>query len=109
MFGGLLDCPIKPCPKRKYQGTNQTFVFTTRYGEPRLFRSTGANRYFYLCLNDFLAFGGGGNFALAMDGDLLTGSSGPCETFGSSCLAHDPEFELQNVELWGFAHLSRYL
>lgn len=109
VFGGLLDCPIKPCPKRKYQGTNQTFVFTTRYGEPRLFRSTGANRYFYLCLNDFLAFGGGGNFALAMDGDLLTGSSGPCETFGSSCLAHDPEFELKNVELWGFAHLSRYL
>ncbi|KAJ8444961.1 hypothetical protein Cgig2_029155 [Carnegiea gigantea] len=140
VFGGLLDCPIKPCPKRKYQGANQTFVFTTRYGEPRLFRSTGpgcesdvdngksskssviaeyadhmclcfvgANRYFYLCLNDFLAFGGGGNFALAMDGDLLTGSSGPCETFGNSCLAHDPEFELKNVELWGFAHLSRYL
>lgn len=109
IFGGLVNCPLKPCPKRKYQGTNQTFVFTTRYGEPRLFRATGANRYFYLCLNDLLAFGGGGNFALSLDEDLLTGSSGPCETFGNSCLAHDPEYELKNVELWGFAHASRYV
>lgn len=59
----------------------------------------GANRYFYLCLKDLLAFDGGGNFALSLDGDLLTGSSGPCETFGNSCLAHDPEFELKNVEV----------
>ncbi|XP_021730302.1 oxidation resistance protein 1-like [Chenopodium quinoa] len=109
VFGGLLDCPLKPCPRRKYQGTNHSFVFTTKYGEPRLFRATGANRYFYLCLNDFLAFGGGGNFALSLDEDLLAGSSGPCQTFGNSCLAHDPEFELKNVELWGFIHSSRYL
>ncbi|XP_060180041.1 uncharacterized protein LOC132609872 isoform X2 [Lycium barbarum] len=90
-------------------GTNQTFVFTTLYGEPRLFRPTGANRYFHLCLNDILALGGGGNFALSLDGELLSGSSGPCETFGNSFLAHDQEFELKNVELWGFAHASRYL
>ncbi|KAL3507523.1 hypothetical protein ACH5RR_032905 [Cinchona calisaya] len=109
IFGGLLECPLKPTSKRKYQGTNQSFVFTTLYGEPRLFRPTGVNRYFYLCLNDLLAFGGGGSFALCMDGELLTGSSGPCETFGNLCLAHDEEFELKNVELWGFTHASRYL
>ncbi|XP_074282303.1 uncharacterized protein LOC141606861 [Silene latifolia] len=109
VFGGLLDCPLIPCPKRKYQGTNQTFVFTTIYGEPRLFRTTGANRYFYLCLTDLLAFGGGGNFALSLDEDLLRGSSGPCDTFGNACLAFDSEFELKNVELWGFTHSSRYL
>ncbi|KAJ8445018.1 hypothetical protein Cgig2_029212 [Carnegiea gigantea] len=99
VFGGLLDCPLKPCPRRKYQGTNQTFVFTNIYGEPRLFRATGANRYFYLCLNDMIAFGGGSNFALSLDGDLLNGSSGPCETFGNLCLAHDSMFELKNVEV----------
>ncbi|KAL3614114.1 hypothetical protein CASFOL_042188 [Castilleja foliolosa] len=87
IFGGLLDCPLKPTSKRKYQGTNQTFVFSTLYGEPRLFRPTGANRYFYLCLNNLLALGGGGN----------------------SCLAHDQEFEIKNVELWGFTHASQYL
>ncbi|GMH28542.1 hypothetical protein Nepgr_030385 [Nepenthes gracilis] len=109
VFGGLLECPLKPSEKRKYQGTNQTFVFTTIYGVPRLFRPTGANRYFYLCMDDLLAFGGGGSFALSLDEDLLSGSSGPCETFGNECLAHDPEFELKNVELWGFTHSSRYL
>ncbi|KAF8394234.1 hypothetical protein HHK36_020441 [Tetracentron sinense] len=98
VFGGLLECPLKPTAKRKYQGTNQTFVFTTIYGAPRLFRATGANRYFYLCLNDLLALGGGGNFAICLDGDLLRGTSGPCETFGNLCLAHSPEFELKDVE-----------
>ncbi|XP_027365433.1 oxidation resistance protein 1-like isoform X2 [Abrus precatorius] len=82
VFGGLLDCPLKPTTKRKYQGTNQTFVFTTVYGQPRLFRPTGANR--------------------------LTGTSGPCDTFGNACLAHRPEFELKNVELWGFTHPSPF-
>ncbi|KAK4800160.1 hypothetical protein SAY86_025525 [Trapa natans] len=109
VFGGLLDCPLKPTPKRKYQGTNQTFVFTTLHGEPRLFRATGTNRYYYICMNDLLAFGGGGNFALCVDSDLLTATSGPCETFGSLCLAHNPEFELKNIEVWGFAHISDYL
>ncbi|XWS08733.1 hypothetical protein CRYUN_Cryun40dG0026400 [Craigia yunnanensis] len=104
VFGAMLECPLKPTPKRKYQGTNQTFVFTTIYGEPRLFRPTGANRYYYICLNDLLALGGGGNFALCLDGDLLSGTSGPCETFGNLCLAHNEDFELKNVEvmLWGF-------
>ncbi|XP_061355389.1 uncharacterized protein LOC133299912 [Gastrolobium bilobum] len=106
VFGGLLDCPLKPAAKRKYQGTNQTFVFTTIYGQPRLFRPTGVNRYYYLCLSDLLALGGGGSFALCVDGDMLTGTSGPCDTFGSLCLAHSPEFELKNVELWGFTHAS---
>uniref|UniRef100_A0A0D6R5F1 TLDc domain-containing protein n=1 Tax=Araucaria cunninghamii TaxID=56994 RepID=A0A0D6R5F1_ARACU len=109
VFGGLVNGPLKPTPKKKYQGTNQSFVFTTIYGEPRLFRPTGANRYFILCMNDMLALGGGGNFALCLDGDLLNGTSGPCDTFGNSCLAYSPEFSLKNVELWGFAHLSKYL
>ncbi|CAN4095665.1 unnamed protein product [Withania somnifera] len=109
VFGGLLEAPLRPTAKRKYQGTIQSFVFTTVYGEPRLFRPTGANRYFYICMNEFLAIGGGGHFALCLDGDLLSGNSGPCDTFGNLCLAHDEEFELKNVELWGFTHSSLYL
>ncbi|XP_039063439.1 oxidation resistance protein 1-like isoform X2 [Hibiscus syriacus] len=107
VFGAMLECPLIPTPKRKYQGTNQTFVFTTKYGEPRLFRTTGVNRYYYICMNDMLALGGGGNFALSFDGDLLSGTSGPCETFGNLCLARNENFELKNVELWGFTHASR--
>ncbi|KAK8278928.1 hypothetical protein V6Z12_D09G077100 [Gossypium hirsutum] len=99
IFGAMLECPLIPTPRRKYQGTNQTFVFTSIYGVPRLFRPTGANRYYYMCLNDLLALGGGANFALCLDGDLLNGTSGPCETFGNKCLAHNEEFELKNVEV----------
>ncbi|XP_004497807.1 uncharacterized protein [Cicer arietinum] len=106
VFGGLLDCPLRPTTNPKYQGTYQTFVFTNVYGQPTIFRPTGANRYYYLCSNDSLALGGGGGFALYLDGDLLTGASGPCDTFGNECLAHTPEFELKNVELWGFTHAS---
>ncbi|KAM7258116.1 hypothetical protein ACFE04_013857 [Oxalis oulophora] len=109
VFGGMLECPLRPTSKRKYQGTNQTFVFTTIYGAPKLFRPTGANRFFCLCMNDLLALGGGGNFALRLNEDLLSGSSGASDTFGNSNLAHSSEFELKNVELWGFTQLSRYL
>ncbi|KAF8118990.1 hypothetical protein N665_0001s0048 [Sinapis alba] len=109
VFGALLDCPLIPTPKRKYQGTSQTFLFTTIYGQPRIFRPTGANRYYYMCMNEFLAFGGGGSFALCLDEDLLKATSGPSETFGNECLASSTEFELKNVELWGFAHASQYL
>ncbi|TYH27217.1 hypothetical protein ES288_A02G051900v1 [Gossypium darwinii] len=108
VFGAMLECPLKPTPKRKYQGTNQTFVFTTKYGEPRLFRPTGANRYYYICVNDLLALGGGGNFALSLDEDLLSGTSGACETFGNLCLAHNQDFEPKNIELWGFTHASKH-
>lgn len=111
VFGGLLDCPLQPTARRKYQGTNQSFVFTTVYGQPRLFRPTGVNRYYYLCLNELLALGGGGggSSALCLDEDLLTGTSGPCDTFGNMCLAHSSEFELKNVEFWGFTYASPYL
>ncbi|KAM7261523.1 hypothetical protein ACFE04_008890 [Oxalis oulophora] len=109
VFGGMIECPLVPTPKRKYQGTNQTFVFTTIYGAPRLFRPTGANRFYHMCTNDLLGLGGGGDFALRLNEDLLSGSSGACDTFGNLCLAHSSEFELKNVELWGFTHISRYL
>ncbi|CAH8386950.1 unnamed protein product [Eruca vesicaria subsp. sativa] len=109
VFGAMLECPLRTTPKRKYQGTNQTFMFTTIYGQPRIFRPTGANRYYYMCMNELLAFGGGGSFALCLDEDLLKATSGPSETFGNECLASSTEFELKNVELWGFAHASQYL
>eukprot|EP00850_Spirogloea_muscicola_P012349 SM000079S22467 [mRNA] locus=s79:344177:345737:- [translate_table: standard] len=73
-----------------------------------LLACAGINRYFVLCLTDTLALGGGGHFAIQLDGDLTTGTSGPCETYGSPCLAHDEDYIVKNVELWGFAHASRY-
>ncbi|KAL5753530.1 hypothetical protein ACOSP7_021750 [Xanthoceras sorbifolium] len=108
VFGGLVEAPLRPTSKRKYQGTNSTFVFTNTPGHPVIFRPTGANRYFTLCSTDFLAIGGGGHFALYLDGDLLNGSSSVSETYGNPCLAHSEDFEVKEVELWGFVYGSKY-
>ncbi|GLU13121.1 hypothetical protein SLE2022_297670 [Rubroshorea leprosula] len=108
VFGGLVEAPLRPTNQRKYQGTNSTFVFTTTPGHPVIFRPTGANRYFTLCSTDYLAIGGGGHFALYLDGDLLNGSSSVSETYGNPCLAHSEDFEVKEVELWGFVYGSKY-
>ncbi|XP_022136824.1 TLD domain-containing protein 2 [Momordica charantia] len=108
VFGGLVEAPLKPSSKRKYQGTNNTFVFTNIPGHPVIYRPTGENHYFTLCSPDFLAIGGGSHFALYLDNDLLNGSSSISETYGNPCLANAEEFEVKEVELWGFVYTSKY-
>jgi hypothetical protein len=70
VFGGLMNAPLQPSPKKKYQGTSESFVFTNVTGHPYIFRPTGLNRYFVLCTTEALAFGGGGHFALHIDAEL---------------------------------------
>ncbi|CAL9096970.1 unnamed protein product [Musa acuminata var. zebrina] len=108
VFGGLVEAPLQPTNQRKYQGTNNNFVFSDLSGNPVIFRTTGTNHYFTLCSSEFLALGGGGHFALYLDGDLLTGSSSSSETFANSCLAHSEDFQVKEVELWGFVYASKY-
>lgn len=107
-FGGLLTAPLKPTTKRRFLGTNEMFVFTNVNENPQIYKATGLNRYYLLCMNDGISLGGGAHFALHLDEDLLNGSSGACDTFGSPCLAPSNEFSIANVELWGFAHATRY-
>ncbi|TKY60283.1 Oxidation resistance protein 1 [Spatholobus suberectus] len=49
VFGGLVEAPLRPSNKRKYQGTNNSFVFTNTSGCPVIYRPTGI--YFSLSLN----------------------------------------------------------
>ncbi|KAL3630185.1 hypothetical protein CASFOL_023169 [Castilleja foliolosa] len=108
IFGGLVEAPLRPTSKRRYQGSNNSFVFTNISGHPLIFRPTGINRYFVLCSTEYLAMGGGGHFALYLDGDLLSGSSSSSETYHNPCLAHSQDFEVKEVELWGFVYASKY-
>ncbi|PAN24882.1 hypothetical protein PAHAL_4G259100 [Panicum hallii] len=108
VFGGLVEAPLQPIIKRKYQGTNECFVFTNIEGCPVICRPTGANNYFTFCSTDYLAMGGGGHFALYLDGDLLNGSSSTSETFNNPCLSYTQEFKIKDVELWGFVNASKY-
>ncbi|KAL7604633.1 hypothetical protein Lser_V15G09251 [Lactuca serriola] len=70
VFGGLVEAPLKPSTKKRYQGSNDTFVFTNTPGRPVIYRPTGVNRYFTLCSTEYLALGGGNHFALYLDSDL---------------------------------------
>uniref|UniRef100_A0A0A9DK60 TLDc domain-containing protein n=1 Tax=Arundo donax TaxID=35708 RepID=A0A0A9DK60_ARUDO len=70
VFGGLVEAPLRPIIKRKYQGTKDCFVFTNVDGHPVICRPTGVNNYFTFCSPEYLAMGGGGHFALYLDGDL---------------------------------------
>ncbi|KAJ1281107.1 hypothetical protein BS78_04G282800 [Paspalum vaginatum] len=108
VFGGLVESPLQPSSSKKYQGTNNCFVFTNLHDHPVIYRPTGANNYFTVCNTKYLALGGGGHFALYLDGDLLTGSSSSSETFNNVCLAHSPDFSVKDVELWGFVYPSKY-
>ncbi|XP_062233330.1 uncharacterized protein LOC133930653 [Phragmites australis] len=108
VFGGLVEAPLQPIIKKKYQGTNDCFVFTNVDGSPVIYRPTGANNYFTFCSPEYLAMGGGGHFALYLDEDLLNGSSSTSETFGNARLSHTQEFKVKDVELWGFVNASKY-
>mmetsp|Transcript_13263 Transcript_13263/g.21371 ORF Transcript_13263/g.21371 Transcript_13263/m.21371 type:complete len:312 (-) Transcript_13263:290-1225(-) len=93
-----------------------------RESEIDVYPYTGENRFIQLCTHDRLAVGGGmpasagekkldddvkeheWGFGLAIQSDLLQGSSSPCVTFGSPSLSNSHSdgslFEIINVELW---------
>lgn len=108
VFGGMVDAPLRPSQSKKYQGSNSTFLFKDLPGQPAIYRPTGANRYYTLCSPDFLACGGGAHFALYLESDLLNGSSAASDTYGNPCLAQSQDFEVKEVELWGFVYASKY-
>uniref|UniRef100_A0A7N0V9L2 Oxidation resistance protein 1 n=1 Tax=Kalanchoe fedtschenkoi TaxID=63787 RepID=A0A7N0V9L2_KALFE len=108
VFGGLVEAPLRASSSKRFQGSSSSFVFTNASGHPVIYRPTGANRYYTVCALEYLALGGGGHFALYLDQDLLTGSSGKSETYGNPRLAHTEGFDVKEVELWGFVYASRY-
>ena len=63
-----------------------------------------SNELFVLTDGSTLAVGGGGGgAAIMLDDELDAGTSAPCATFDSPCLASADCFRCVSVELWGFA------
>jgi hypothetical protein len=87
--------------KRGFYGGGETFVWKV---DPQLglllYYWTGVNDYFMLCTEEYIAFGGGDNFALQVDRDLSKGSSGACQTFNSPCLASGRDFAAIEIEIY---------
>ncbi|KAM6171229.1 oxidation resistance protein 1 isoform 2-T2 [Erethizon dorsatum] len=100
VFGALASEPFKVSDG--FYGTGETFVFTF-CPEFEVFRWTGDNMFFIKGDMDSLAFGGGGGeFALWLDGDLYHGRSHSCKTFGNHTLSKKEDFFIQDIEIWAF-------
>ncbi|XP_070796479.1 oxidation resistance protein 1 [Pituophis catenifer annectens] len=100
IFGALASEPFKVSDG--FYGTGETFLFTF-CPEFEVFKWTGDNMFFLKGDMDALAFGGGGGeFALWLDGDLYHGRSHSCKTFGNHTLSKKEDFIIQDIEIWGF-------
>ena len=100
VFGGFVTDTWKICDH--YYGGENCFLFSLTGGERKVFNWTKENRFFMLSNEDSIALGGGGNFGIYLDYDMIDGTSSPCSTFGSGILASDEDFETFQVELWDF-------
>ncbi|KAM4687629.1 oxidation resistance protein 1 isoform 2-T2 [Discoglossus pictus] len=100
VFGALASEPFKVSDG--FYGTGETFLFTF-CPEFEVFKWTGDNMFFIKGDMDSLAFGGGGGeFALWLDGDLYHGRSHSCKTFENTTLSKKEDFIVQDIEIWAF-------
>lgn len=104
--------------KLSFYGSGETFVFNVinssqlknNKGQEKgkeIFKAyhwTEKNYFFQTSSLEHLGVGGGGGgFALAIDSDLINGTTNPCETFGNKqplTQNNKTEFSIINLELW---------
>jgi hypothetical protein len=115
-FGGPNACLFKVEPINHSNTNNNT---TDRAGGShngggtenkdtvKYYKWSGANRYIQLCdmTHRMLAFGGGGEegaFGLCVEKDFERGSTGPCATFDNEPLCEQEDFEIVDMEIFGF-------
>ena len=93
----------------QFYGSAQACLFSIERDTQKVavYRWTGRNRYIQVCdvQHKMIALGGGGKdgeFGLCVEDDFRIGSTGPCETFNNPPLCKQVQFEIMNVECWGF-------
>lgn len=97
VFGTYTSVPWKS--SKQYYGTGEGFVFTIS-PEFSVYKWSRQNSFFQLGSGESIALGGGGKFAIFLDSMLEYGSSGPCATFNSPCLASKSEFRCVVLEAY---------
>ena len=92
-----------------FYGSAQASLFSVNKdtNEINVYKWTGKNRFVQVCdmQHKLIAFGGGGKdgeFGLCIEDDFRVGSTGPCETFDNPQLCSQDQFDILNVECWGF-------
>mmetsp|Transcript_19313 Transcript_19313/g.28580 ORF Transcript_19313/g.28580 Transcript_19313/m.28580 type:complete len:358 (-) Transcript_19313:394-1467(-) len=109
IFGGYADSEWKAKHQGnpEFYGSAQAFLFRVVGEEANIYGWTGANRYiqFIDFKNSVLALGGGGDvgaFGLCVANDFQKGSSGNCATFENDPLCSEGNFDIVDVECYGF-------
>lgn len=112
IFGGFADAAWEQPSLAGAQfyggpGACLFFVPDTSKSKVLAYKWTGANRYIQLTdiHRKLLAFGGGGDegsFGLCVESDFQRGSTGHCDTFGNEPLCAEENFEIVDVEIFGF-------
>ncbi|EDQ85701.1 uncharacterized protein MONBRDRAFT_38712 [Monosiga brevicollis MX1] len=88
--------------ENKFYGSGKAFVFKLK-PTIEMYKWTGANRYIMMGAHDNIVVGGGGGtFAIWIDGDFNRGSSQTCTAFNNPPLASGEQFEVHDVEVWAF-------
>ncbi|XP_032714371.1 oxidation resistance protein 1 isoform X4 [Lontra canadensis] len=88
---------------RTMTGLDTPVLMVIKDSDGQVFKWTGDNMFFIKGDMDSLAFGGGGGeFALWLDGDLYHGRSHSCKTFGNHTLSKKEDFFIQDIEIWAF-------
>lgn len=91
-YFGRFCFPLPPQESHDYYGTGESFVFSF-HPTFKAHRWTGANDYFVISSDSWLAMGGGGGgFAFQIDDELDAGESNPSETFGNPRLSSNEFF-----------------
>ena len=102
IFGAFASETIEK--RDSYFGTGETFVakFFPNY---HVYKSTRDNQEYIVCeKGEFLAFGGGGKFALHLDKHFKNGISESSKTFDNEILSKNMNFKCVEIELWCFVH-----
>lgn len=109
IFGGYADSEWKAQHQGnpEFYGSAQAFLFRVVNEGAKIYGWTGANRYiqFIDFKHTMLALGGGGDvgaFGLCVANDFQKGSSGNCATFENEPLCTEGNFDILDVECYGF-------
>jgi len=124
VFGGFVNCAWETANNGnftgpgggQFYGTDEAFLFRIESSSDEetkdrknnlvVFKSTGKNRYIQLCdiLQKKICMGGeeGGRFGLCLEDDFKHGSTVSCDTFGNKPLTPEGQFQIEDVEIWGF-------
>lgn len=112
IIGAYSNSPWKghgPSGSACFYGSAQASLFSINKDtqEINVYKWTGKNRFIQVCdmQHKLIALGGGGKdgeFGLCVEDDFRLGSTGPCETFDNPQLCSQNQFEILNLECWGF-------